>query len=601
MKKYLCLMLVLLLLTGCAGQGSQEPTEETQPRQEGLYAPEHTLEQQTDSAVRVYPLGTDCYTNLYMMGSKVLLISGEGDGTVLHGDNGIVTAEHKLEGFLPGTSVFDVDVKGAAYYVPESREVVLLNPQLQETNRIQLPEDVQGKPAISLASNEIFFCRPNEIRALNISSGIARLIKSHIVTEQTITGCYFNGKVIGCLSTDSNNIQRQLYLDASNGTTLEEDSWVYELKTCEDRLFVRRIDNRIDQIIIGTLEGERKLLSLQEGEIAAEALALNGAVSYRQAETGTILSFHDFSLGQTTAQITLHQVGAPMAIGSDQHFIWALVQDPADTGTLLLLRWDVSKSQLAQPAAATATLFTADAPDTEGLKLCEDKADDLNDAYGVRVSVWEDAVKKTGGYQVTAEHQPAILDEMMTRLEPALQLYPDGFLRKTVKSGWIRIGLVRSIESGEPWVQYWENGDCYLLLTSQADFSEAFLETLGYAVDSRVLGNSRDYDTWNQLNPERFVYTAEAEGQTQDVAAYMDGETRAFVNMQAITSATEDRRQLFIAAMGDGNESVFQSAAMQAKLRRMCEGIREAYGLEKKKELFRWEQYLTEPMVQIDG
>jgi hypothetical protein len=36
---------------------------------------------------------------------------------------------------------------------------------------------------------------------------------------------------------------------------------------------------------------------------------------------------------------------------------------------------------------------------------------------------------------------------------------------------------------------------------------------------------------------------------------------------------------------------------MQAKLKLLCLGIREAYGLEKSAETYLWEQYLTESLA----
>ena len=139
-----------------------------------------------------------------------------------------------------------------------------------------------------------------------------------------------------------------------------------------------------------------------------------------------------------------------------------------------------------------------------------------------------------------------------------------------------------------------------MLITPGTDMNRAFLEAMANAVDSRVLGNSRRYDNWNQLNPEGFLYTAENGGQAQDVSAYLAGENRAFVNVESISSSAEDRRQIFKAAMEEGNEAVFASAPMQAKLRRMCEAIREAFDMRKQKEHFPWEKYLDVPMVELE-
>ena len=44
--------------------------------------------------------------------------------------------------------------------------------------------------------------------------------------------------------------------------------------------------------------------------------------------------------------------------------------------------------------------------------------------------------------------------------------------------------------------------------------------------------------------------------------------------------------------MLDDTGVYFHTAAMQAKLKRMCQGIRESYGYEKNGLTYRWEQYL---------
>ena len=58
-------------------------------------------------------------------------------------------------------------------------------------------------------------------------------------------------------------------------------------------------------------------------------------------------------------------------------------------------------------------------------------------------------------------------------------------------------------------------------------------------------------------------------------------------------SPVEDRCSIFQYAMRPDGASMFTGAAMQAKLCRLCEGIREAYGLEKVDQSLPWEQYLT--------
>jgi hypothetical protein len=49
--------------------------------------------------------------------------------------------------------------------------------------------------------------------------------------------------------------------------------------------------------------------------------------------------------------------------------------------------------------------------------------------------------------------------------------------------------------------------------------------------------------------------------------------------------------------MEPDNSAMFQSETMQNKLNMLCRGIRDAWRLEDKKDIYPWEQYLTEPIA----
>ena len=59
----------------------------------------------------------------------------------------------------------------------------------------------------------------------------------------------------------------------------------------------------------------------------------------------------------------------------------------------------------------------------------------------------------------------------------------------------------------------------------------------------------------------------------------------------------EDRARILEYAMTEGNEHYFQSKTMQSKLRQLCIGIREGFGLKKSPDTFLWEQYLQESLA----
>lgn len=599
MKRYLCFLLAgLLLLSGCRKQQEQASVT-AEPEDPGLYDPAHPVEQQTAGAVRAYPLGERGNIGIVVMGSKLLLVRQDGSGRVLQDENCQVAAEGTVGITTMAEAVFDADAQGIAVFDRQACAVVRLNPQLQEVERLTLPKDIQGDPTICLESNEVFYCQNGEIRALDMQSGIARLIKSHVsVNDMTMIGNYFDGTVICCRTETEAGKSTIMYLAADSGLTLSRDEGIYQFETLDQQYFIRRIDNTVGQTIVGTKEGTVNSLAVSEENTQyVGALQMNGIVSYSVTENSLELAFHDLSQEKTTAKLSLPGIGMPACVTTDGSYIWLIVEEENQQ---VLYRWDVALSGLQEQIPVIAPLYTAEAPDTEGILLCQQRVDQVSATHGVSIRIWQDAAKDTENHLVVPEYQPQVIDGMLDQLETAMQQFPENFLKDSIRSGSFRISLVRSISSGDPWVQYWNGGDCCILISSQTDVKQAFMEAVGYGIDSRVLGNSRDYDTWNKLNPAGFQYGQVPKDDEGNVR-YLEGEDQTFVNQEAMTSPTEDRRQLFVAAIAEDNAEVFAAKPMQAKLRRMCEGIREAYGLEKEQVVYFWEQYLTEPMVKSNG
>ena len=108
-----------------------------------------------------------------------------------------------------------------------------------------------------------------------------------------------------------------------------------------------------------------------------------------------------------------------------------------------------------------------------------------------------------------------------------------------------------------------------------------------------------DYDTWDELNPWWFDYTYDYEENLErtNVDECLEGDSRCFTDLVAMSYPTEDRSRLFANAMMDGNEEMFASSAMQKKLRCICIAIREAYDYQEYTEIFTWEQYLNRPIA----
>jgi len=601
MKRLLIITLALLLLAGC---GTQTPTEPlntltpTVPDATGLYEPGNVVEQQSGGAVRAYPLNNGDYVGMAAMGNKLLLIGYEGEMTVLSGDDcepvATLNVERNLLAMDPDLSASEM---GVTYYLEKERQLVVLNPQLQESARLTLPEGTHGSPAVSLVSNRLYYCVGQEIWEMDMKTRITRMIRTQVCVDQQLTGLHFKDTVLSCRVTDEDHNSYTVYISTETGQTLSDDRGLFWLDTYEDSYVAQRLDGVILQRIVGKLEEEPKSLNVEmSGLLLTSALIQGGVVTCYEDEVGQRLAFYNTETGKRTSMVTLQGVQSPAAVYADSRFVWILASE-YQTRRTVLYRWDVAKSPMVDGAVYTGELITGQKPDAEGLAQCKSRVQSLSETYDVRMELWEEG-SQTGGYTMSAEYRTEALVPMLDGMEAVLKLFPEDFLRTTVTSGWIHVQLVRSVGTGAESVQYWHDGDCYVAITPEADPKFALLQGIACAIDTHVLGNSRDYDDWNDLNPKKFSYDNDyILNQMRTDLQYLEGEDMAFIDKLSMSFAHEDRSRIFAAAMLEGNKDIFKHEIMQAKLRLLCEGIREAYKLEKSVDTYPWEQYLEKSLA----
>lgn len=597
MKKMLLPVLtLLLLLAGCAGQGTEESQDSTTASSydeitpQGLYVPDSAIEEQSGGAVRLYDLPDGSCRWIRAMGDQLLLASD--------GEPAMLTAVSSQKCIPAAQISMDLDLlsgscqalnNGFAYYDEAENQAIFLNMQLQEVNRLTLSEDIQGMPIFSPDGGEIFYCVGQEIRGLDTQRKISRRIKTHAYTSCTLLDSCFDGKRIRCQVEDEKVGVRTIYISAETGQTLYTDNTVTALYTYGDSYITLRMDGIVPQRIYGTLEGGAQHINVTEQYITG-ALALGGAVCYTAEDSGLRLAFYDLATGKKTAAVVLDGVGAPDTILADRWSgcVWILASDSASEGKMLL-RWDIKASAIEEETVYTGTLYTVHSPDTAGINDCSNRASGINKTHSVRIRIWNEAVKYPGDHNMVPEYQPTAINKVLDDLEPVLAEFPKNFLLKSIASR-IRICIVRSIDNEVKSVQYWDENDAFIVLASGVDVRTEFLKGLGYVVDSHVLGNSAKYDFWETLNPEGFVYgTADK--------TYLTGDTRAFADEIAMESATDDRSRILWQAMQPDNGEMFQAEIMQKKLLLVCQGIRDAWNLERKTEVYPWEQYLTESIA----
>ena len=589
MKKLWIILLVGLILAGCSEAQPVETTTEAvtttaeteaETTPPGYYDAESKVEKETNGAVRLYRLDGEEYCGISAIGDQILLTTAQEKPTltVLTGADCVPTASRTVP--VQGSTLYN----GYTYFLSEEKQMVFLDAQLNEINRLQLPEDMQGQPVVSPNGEEVFYCVGKEIYALEVARNISRLLKSHEYPEQTLTESYFDGALIGCQIIGGS----KLYISAETGQTMYAQNDLLDLYTYDDRYLALRNDDTVLQKIVGTRDGEYKQWNIEDENVVG-AIALGGTLGWSVNESNDLLlNYYDNTTGLRSAAVTIDAAGAPVSVYVDRwsNGIWLLCQE-GET----LLRWQPKLSQVTDETVYLNDVYTAEIPDKKGLEECKERAKSFQKSNGVLVYVWEDAVKHPGEHTLEAEYQPEALHRQMNDLLPILREFPSKFLKKS-NSKKLRICLVRSVDGEKKAVQYWDGKYAYIVLTEGIDMRSEFMRCLGYVVDSHVLGNSPDYDYWHTTNPEGFAY-----GEENQNAEYLENATRYFTSENAMKTPVEDRSEVFYQAMLPDNQEMFQSEHMQKKLTMLCKAIRDAWNTKKEEKTFPWEQYLNEPVA----
>lgn len=589
-------VMAAVLLAGCAdntaGESTQTTAATTAPTEDpSWYVENSDIERQTNGAVQMFALdGT--YTDITTIGDHVLLADNYGATylAALDADTGIPAGSVRISKNIPlGAGGLQRTYNGIGYYLREKRQAVILNAQLQEIQRIDLPEDMTGDPVFAAGGSELFYCAGNEIRAYDIDLGITRLVKTLTYQEQSLIGCYFYGELLACAVTDQLGDKYTVYISTQTGQTIAQDDGLHTIYSSDDTYLGLRTDGVVEQYLVGTYNASAQQMHLTQGEAVFQAVGLDSVVGCAQDESGTVqLSLYSIGSGRRTALISLTGIDMPTAACADDSAVWFFAVDK-ETSAQSLYRWDPQKSTVTEETVYTSAVYTAEDPDTAGLDLCEDRADELGRKHSVDIRIWDRAVRNPGEYVLEAEYQPAAINACLDRLEEVLEVFPENFLYKSVNNQ-IRICIVRSISGDLAGAQYWYNGDAYIVITPDADIWTELVRGVGYIVNSHAVGNSPVMDGWNALNPDGFVYGASDE-------SYLEGDSRAFADLQSMQSVADDRSRLFFYAVTEGNEELFQSETMQAKLLMLCQGIRDAWRWEKKADVYPWEQYLNESIA----
>lgn len=630
MKRLLALILALMMLLSACVQESPptEPSVTTEPATqpstppeipltvwETMYQKYSTVEVLTSGAVKKYVPDVENLYAICPMGDGLLLFSGEKETQLTLIGSGDTCQSAVVSGcfIVPDGETTHVSDDGICYFDDVKCEIVHLDAALKETSRTALKQRITGRVLLSKDGANVYYMTSDALRWLEISTGISRMLTQMSFDYQELVGIHFDGSVLAC-NVSMGDHSELLYISAETGQVLSSVNTSLFLHTHGEQYFAQLKEGSVTRWAFGK-RGEEAYSLLPRDEKAAfcPLFGLDGVLSHKTDKTGTTLEFYDMTSGKRTASARLAGVGVPLKIAEDVHSgaVWFMAYSMGADQAMALYCWSPEQSPTGDDGNYVSPYYTSLDPDTRGLSKIAQKAKKLADQYNIRIRVGEDAVSiSPSDYNLTAEYLVQAYEQALPVLEQALASFPEGFFKKLGSQSNNRvltISLVREAHGSSELgsleeavgVHFWNDGNSYLALVMGGGLKQTFYHELFHSIDTYVLTETLSYDFWEDLNPSDFHYDySYVTNQYREDYQYLEEETRAFIDMYSMSYPKEDRARVMEYAVMDGCEAYFASDIMQAKLKTVCKGIREAFGLKKDSRVFLWEQYLKEPLAK---
>lgn len=606
MHRFLSLLLILLLLTGCAAQEPvSPPTEAPAAEPQAQSAP--FLELSAESrAVTEYALPADV-TGFLPLGERLLFFRGSEatkltlvepasqqtvavyeTGMVLHPENGTVQ-------ILKG---------GLSYFNPQAGETVVLDGLLQEVRQIPAPEDLTGMPLLSADGQTLYYCTPSAIRALDTASGISRVLREASYPVQGLSGLLLEDSVLQVSITESDGTWQTLFLSSEMGQLLETQDGKVLPETIGQRYFLRQKKGNRNTLLFGTAGETPMVLTPWFGVDSSFFLGDRVLTAFADPNS---LELHLYSLDSGLRSASFFGLPSDTVLldaaqGEDGR-IWLLCKQQEGT---MLYHWDPEATATKDTTSYISPQYTRQEPNMDALAACSLYAKELSHRHGVEILVYTDAVAlEPWDYELEYEYDAAALYRELELLDRRLSNYPAGFLQTlAAKFDGLKLCIVRSIR-GTPGsgsveiangIQFRDGYTAYIVLAAGHDTEGALYHELCHLIDTVVLTESTAYDSWEQCNPASFRY-ANSPDHSMKAQDWRQAGWESFLDDYSLSYAKEDRARIMEYAMTEGHGERFQSPYLQAKLRLLCTGIREAFGLADAAEAFPWEQYLEIPLA----
>ena len=565
MKRLLALLLVLTTLAGCTVTQPTEPTVPTEaptaaptaPPPVSLYVPDSDVETATAGAVRMYHAGSQC-DGMLLVGDRVVLyyLSEQMQLKAYEGEN--LTQSAVASSHIPfpanGNGI-QVVGKEIFYYNPGSNTMVILNEQLHERNHWRLPDGIQGVPVINGAANTAYFSNAEGVRAMDLSTGIAHMLRQQENYTGVLMDSCFDGKYLMCGTNHSNGTSVE-FISTETGLLSGKDVQIQWIDSFGSLYFLERLDGQDSDYLFGQSEGDiLEILVPEDADAVYPALELGGVLTVTPGEVGCVLDLYALDSGLRTASVTLEHIDVLHNVVADpQGYVWFM-----DEGNLY--RWEPSKSSVQDETVYTAVWQISADPNESALAQCKADAESLKEQYGILIRFGKEAAQAPWEKMTPESRVPAIESALQT-MEEVFSIFPEGMLSEIAtiyENDTITISIMADtgMEQGQ---QTWVDGNAYIALETGENLRAELLRTLYRVMDTYLMAHTVRLDDWDAAKP------------------------------------AEDRARYFMEALTPDNQEFFEGWYEQTKLITLCSAFRSAFGMWYHEAELPWEQYLDEPL-----
>lgn len=616
MKKYLLMALAAALLLTCCGKApaqtettdtptegsSPETTVETEPLP-SFYLENSEMERGTGGAVKLFELeGT--VTGMSTLGGNLLVCE---DGVRLYLLDPVTMKTLRSRELDTVLSWDDeslvITETGMAFYNSATRTYLILDTNLITVSSCVIDAELQTRPVITNSFEKICYGTRGGLEVMTLADGTARLIREEHQPILSVDRLLFQDTML-CYTRQTPEGERQAcFISALDGSLMNAAAFTGTLYSLGERFVclmnLEHVFGTTCWLTTGPMNGPVERLDAQYNWEEALLLSDGRVVLQDMSTVGLTLYCYDLEQGLLLSKIVMPGQQHYLTLGGgDGDRIW--LSD--GTGSQVYC-WDTALSPVDSDRCELIPYASLSQTDEMGMDRVQKLAGIIGQRYGVNITFAQENNRTEGvNYDVYADTRPEQYAIAVEELRKVLEQLPQDFLYQVGQGADDRRVEICLVDGYDPERNTnpatgsidVTGGKLTVRVNMCPDLQKIFLHELFHLLEVRIRTLTDGFEDWEQENPQGFVYLNSFEpvlSGTMKGSAYLKEGSNYFADAYGMVSPREDRAQVFLYAMLEGEQNRFLSDTMQEKLTQISQLLRDVFHISEDVTPL-WEQYL---------